>query len=273
MTEKKEWVSIILPTYNRAAIVGAAIESVLSQTYPCFELLVVDDGSSDGTEQVVGAYRDERIVYHKMPQNGGQSKARNFGMRQARFDYLAFEDSDDLWHSRKLELQMKAMREDASIGFVYHKFRYDLGEGRCITMPDGKIALEKKSGDIYAQLLWDNLVGMPTLLMKRACLEKVGYIDESLQCLEDYDFALRLGKHYRAAFVDEILLDAGFSNTGVSGDSYQYLIASCLLVQKYKADYLATDTLNHRLEIILRDADRLGIKDKVIPFLEKIMLY
>lgn len=271
MTAENKWISIVLPTYNRARIIGKAIESVLNQTYPYFELLIIDDGSSDDTERVVASYQDERIKYHKMPQNGGQSKARNYGMQQAQYDYIAFEDSDDLWRPTKLELQMQMMEADAELGFVYHKFLYDLGEGRSITMPDEKVAVEKKNGDIYAQLLWDNLVGMPTLLMKKECLERIGYMDETLQCLEDYDFALRLGKHYKAGFVNEILLDAEFSNTGVSGNSVQYLIASCMLVQKFKADYLATGTLNHRLEIILRDAEQLGIKDKIIELLEMAM--
>lgn len=269
---EKEFVSIVLPTYNREKKIGKAIESVLQQTYPYFELLVIDDGSTDGTEQVVNAYKDERIQYHKMPQNGGQSKARNQGMQLAKYNYIAFEDSDDLWHPKKLELQMKAVAEAGeNAGFCYHKLKYDLGEGRYFILPDEKVALEKKSGDIYAQLLWDNLIGMPTLLLKKECLDTIGYMDEQMNCLEDYDFALRLAKKYQAVFVDEVLLDAEFSTTGVSGNSYQYLIASCILIQKNKKDYLATDTLNHRLEIILRDAKELGIENQMIQLLEKVM--
>lgn len=269
---EQEYVSIVLPTYNREKKVGKAIESVLQQTYPYFELLVIDDGSTDQTEQVVHAYEDERIQYHKMPQNGGQSRARNYGMQLAKYDYIAFEDSDDLWHPKKLELQMQAMKEAGeNAGFCYHKLKYDLGEGRYFTLPDEKIALEKKSGDIYAQLLWDNLVGMPTLLLKKECLEEIGNLDEQMNCLEDYDFALRLARKYQAVFVNEILLDAEFSTTGVSGNSHQYLIASCILIQKYKKDYLATETLNHRLEIILRDAKELGIEAQIIGLLEKVM--
>lgn len=89
-------VSIVLPTYNRAGKVGKAVESVLAQTYPYFELIVVDDGSTDDTEQIIRSYHDDRIVYYKMQQNGGQSKARNCGIQMAQYDYIAFEDSDDL---------------------------------------------------------------------------------------------------------------------------------------------------------------------------------
>lgn len=265
-------VSIILPTYNRQNTVGKAIESVLKQTYPYFELLVIDDGSTDQTEELVCALEDERVKYYKLEQNGGQSKARNYGMKEAQYSYIAFEDSDDLWHPNKLEIQMQAMQNAGKdVGFCYHKLRYNLGKGQSIILPDEKIAVEKKSGDIYAQLLWDNLIGMPTLLMKKECLEEIGYLDEQMACLEDYDFALRLAEKYKAIFVEEILLEAEFSNTGVSGNSYQYLLASCVLVQKYKKDYLNTGTLNHRLEIILRDAKRLGIEEQIVGLLEKIM--
>ena len=269
------YVSIILPTYNRAKKLGKAIESVLRQSYPYFELLIIDDGSVDQTEQVVNSYKDERVKYYKMSQNGGQSKARNYGMKLANYDYIAFEDSDDLWNEKKLELQMETMLEaeqaNTKVGFCYHKLKYDMGEGRYFILPDEKVSLEQKSGDIYAQLLWDNLIGMPTLLVKKECLDEIGYLDEEMNCLEDYDFVLRLARSYHGVFVDEVLLDAEFSTNGVSGDSYKYLIASCILVQKYKRDYISTNTLNHRLEIILRDAKRMGIEEQIIELLEKIM--
>ena len=190
-----ESVSIILPTYNRADRVGKAIESVLAQTYTDFELLVIDDGSTDETEQVVTGYMDKRVHYYRMEENGGQSKARNCGMQLAQYDYLAFEDSDDLWRPGKLEIQMETMQgAGQDVGMVYHKFRYDLGEGRGMVLPDENIPVEKKSGDIYKQLLWDNLVGMPTMLLKKECVNVVGGLDETLKCLEDYDFALRIAQ-------------------------------------------------------------------------------
>lgn len=266
-------VSIILPTYNRADRVGKAIESVLAQTYTDFELLVIDDGSTDETEQVVTGYMDKRVHYYRMEENGGQSKARNCGMQLAQYDYLAFEDSDDLWRPGKLEIQMETMQgAGQDVGMVYHKFRYDLGEGRGMVLPDENIPVEKKSGDIYKQLLWDNLVGMPTMLLKKECVNVVGGLDETLKCLEDYDFALRIAQKYKAIFINEIYLDATYSISGVSGgDTGQYLIASCLLLAKYKEDYLATDTFNHRVEIILRDAEKLGVTEMVVGLLEKVL--
>ena len=104
-----EPVSIILPTYNRADKLGDAIGSVLAQNYETFELLVIDDGSTDQTETLINSYEDKRVRYYRMEKNSGQSKARNVGMQMAKYDYLAFEDSDDLWRQGKLEAQMDAM--------------------------------------------------------------------------------------------------------------------------------------------------------------------
>lgn len=269
---RKEPVSIILPTYNRAASVGRAVESVLRQTYPYFELLVIDDGSTDDTERIIREYGDKRIKYYKLLHNEGQSKARNIGMDLAQYEFLAFEDSDDLWRPQKLEKQMEMMQAAGpEVGLVYHKFRYDMGSGKGIIMPDERIAVEKKSGNIYTQLLWDNLIGMPTILMRKECIQSVGKLDETLKCLEDYDFVLRIAKKYEAVFVDEIYVDAMFSNDGVSGMSYQYLVASCMLLQKYKDDYLAAKAFNHRVEIILRDAGRLGITEQIVRLLERLL--
>ena len=271
--DRKGWVSIILPTYNRAGKITTSIESVLSQTYKQFELLIIDDGSTDGTEEVVRKIKDDRIRYIKLEQNRGQAAARNYGIKNAKFDYIAFQDSDDKWHPQKLELQMKAL-EDASlnVGMVYHKMRYQLEGIGSIIKPNEDISLERKNGDIYKELLWDNLIGMPTLLVKRECLEQVGGFDETMKSLEDYDLVLRIAQNYEAVFVDEILLEAAFTEGSVSTNSGQYILASCVLVQKYKKDYLATNTLNHRLEKILEGAAQIGIQEEVVKLLEKIMM-
>lgn len=266
-------VSVIIPTYNRAYILGKAIDSVLAQTYDNFELIIVDDGSTDNTEELVKSYKDERIRYCYTKINKGAAAARNYGIGNATCDYIAFEDSDDAWRPDKLEKQMKVMLDDSNeVGFVYHKIAYDMGHGRVAILPSEEVPVESKSGNIYKQLLYDNLVDCPSLLVRKSCLDKVGVFDESLKALEDYDLALRLGKTYRAGFVNEVLLDSTFSYTGVSGSSINYLTASCMIVHKYKKDYIETGMLKHRLEIILRDAEAIGAKDKFVALLEKIMV-
>lgn len=266
------WVSIVLPTYNRAVEIKQSIQSILEQTYRQFELIIVDDGSTDDTEQVVQEFQDNRIKYYRLPENGGQCKARNYGMKQARYDYIAFQDSDDRWHPDKLELQMSALSDaPPEAGFAYSKFRYVIEGMEEIILPKEDVPVERKSGWIFEQLLWDNMVGMPTLIIKKECLEKAGYLDETLKSLEDYDFALRLSQYYQGVFVDKILLDAGFSATGVSSNGVQALLASCMLVQKYKRDYIETDLLMRRLEAILKDAEKMGMTEQIVPLLEKMV--
>lgn len=268
----KDKVSIILPTYNRAHMLKKSLGSVLAQTYPWFEILLVDDGSTDNTRELVEAYGDKRIRYYYAGQNQGAAAARNFGLERADGEYIAFQDSDDVWHKDKLEKQMNAIRDaDESVGVVYHKIAYDFGAGRYAILPSEQIAEERKSGMIYAQMLYDNLIPCPSMLVRRSAVVETGKFDTDLKALEDYDFALKLTKKYKAYFIKEVLLEASYSNQGVSGNPANYLIASCMLLAKYKRDYLQTDTFNHRVEVILCDAEKIGMKEQFVQLLEKLL--
>lgn len=267
-----EKVSIVLPTYNRGYIIKESISSVLNQTYSDFELIIVDDGSTDDTEDIINSIDDKRIKYIKLEQNSGVSNARNIGIEHSSYNYIAFQDSDDKWLPTKLEKQVKLLKQSSSnVGFVYHAIKYDFDNGYYLIIPDEKIKVEKKVKNIYAQMLYDNLIGAPTLLIKKECFDKVGKFDVSWRSLEDYDFALRLTKEYEAEYIDEVLLDCTYSENGISANSYAYLIASCNLVAIYKKDLIANDALNHRMETIINGAQKLNILDKIVPILEKIM--
>jgi len=145
--QQKEKVSIIIPTYNRAHLIERSIRSILNQTYEDFELLIVDDGSTDNTKEVVEGIVDARIRYISCATNGGAAKARNVGIAEAKYDYIAFQDSDDEWHPDKLEKQMKVM-ETASpdTGLVYCEYHYNGLNGMEDICPDQKIPLEQKRG-------------------------------------------------------------------------------------------------------------------------------
>ncbi len=265
--------SVILPTYNRAGILKNAIDSVLAQTYRNFELIIVDDGSTDQTADVVRHIEDPRIRYVYTQINRGAAAARNYGIAQASKEaaYIAFEDSDDLWHPDKLEKQLLEMEKHPEAGFCYHKIAYDMGGGYQAILPDERLPLEKKQGEIYVQLLYDNLVDCPSMLVRRELLDQIGGFDETLKALEDYDLALRLAKAVPAAFVNEVLLESSYSTTGVSGSAVNYLTASCILLGKYKKDYLSTDTFNHRVERIIEDAERVEMKEQIVSFMEKVL--
>ena len=109
---KSPLVSVVLTTYNRADLISETIESILSQTFRNFELIVVDDGSTDNTEEVVRSYNDERVHYIKTDNWGGPAKPRNIGIKKAKGEYIAFCDDDDLWLPNKLEVQLKHFDSD-----------------------------------------------------------------------------------------------------------------------------------------------------------------
>lgn len=266
-------VSVILPTYNRGGILEKAIDSVLVQTYTAFELVIVDDGSTDNTKNLVESYEDSRIRYLYTEINQGAAAARNYGIENASADtdFIAFEDSDDLWHKDKLEKQIEEIERHPEAGFCYHKIAYDMGGGYRAILPDEGLPLEKKQGQIFAQLLYENLVDCPSMLIRREILNQTGGFDEMLKALEDYDLAIRLAKAAPAAFVNEVLLDSAYSTTGVSGSAVNYLMASCILLGKYKKNYLETGTFNHRVERIVEDAERAGVKKQIVAFLEKVL--
>ncbi len=106
-----ETISVVIPSYNRATLIGRAIESVLQQTYSNIEIIVVDDASTDETESVVKRIKNDKLHYIKLKKNGGACKARNVGIRASKGEYIAFLDSDDIWNTDKLEKQMKILQE------------------------------------------------------------------------------------------------------------------------------------------------------------------
>lgn len=270
MMAQKGKVSVILPTYNRAYILKKSMQSVLEQSYGNLELIVVDDGSVDETALLMESMRDERIRYMRTAHRQGAAGARNYGLQYVTGDYVAFQDSDDFWRPDKLRLQVEELQKGQA-GFCYHKMRYDLGEGKTAILPQESISVDKKNDDIFAQLLYENMAGCPTLLVRRECIEEIGGFDTGFRALEDYDFVLRLGKMFYAAFIDQVLIDVSYTQDGVSLQAENYLDASCMLLSRYQKDYLATGNFDHRVLRILEDAERIGKKGHYLQLLAKVL--
>lgn len=196
-------VSVIVPTYNRATLACRAIRSVLGQTYRDFEVLLVDDASTDDTESMVQALGDARIRYLRQPENRDVSAARNRGMRAARGQFIAFLDSDDEWLPDKLEQQLEVMRKaPPCVGLVYTGAvrRHDDGS-ECIRLP-------KHRGDVLAELLLFNITdaGSASVLMRRNVVRVVGFFDEGIPAMEDYDYWIRVARFYHFDFVNQPLV-------------------------------------------------------------------
>ena len=197
-------VSVVIAAYNAARWIAETLDSVLAQTFRDFEVIVVDDGSSDQTPEIVAGYKD-RIRYLRK-ENGGQPSARNVGIRAACGSYIAFVDADDLWLPKKLELQMELFCRRPDLAWVYSDaiaFDGDTGQ-ELFRMGD---LTKPRTGDILRPLLLRDFIPSPTPVIRRDVFGTVGYFDESpdLQIGEDWNMWLRIAAKCPVEFVDQPL--------------------------------------------------------------------
>jgi glycosyltransferase involved in cell wall biosynthesis len=204
-------VSVIIPTYNRKDLLRLTLESVLAQTYPAIEIIVVDDCSTDGTYQMLEEYRDRiTLIRHAV---NGESNGRNTGIDVARGQFLNFLDHDDLMLPTKIERQMAMMKAHPEFGLVHCGFYHIDKEGNCI-----KAFTNLPEGDVRRELVQDCFLWSGAPLIRRECIKQVGGFDGTVWC-EDYEMWLRIAlAGYRFGCIQEplgayrILLDSAMSN-------------------------------------------------------------
>ncbi len=237
-------VSVVLPTYNRAPVLPRAIDSVLAQTYHDFELIIVDDASTDRTAEILAGYDDPRIVRLRLRRNSGPCEARNRGIHEARGRYVAFQDSDDEWYPDKLEKQVQALVKNAnSRGAVacYCRMLQRLG-GRERIRPSGDE--ESLGGEIYHRLLRGSTIGTPTLVVGRETLLAVGGFDARLRRFEDWDLALRLAQQGPIQFLPEVLMAAWATPKSVNARADHQCTVQ--IISKYLDAYRSEPGLSRR---------------------------
>ncbi len=193
-------VSIIIPTFNCGAFISEALESVFAQTFTAYEVIVVDDGSTDHTREVINRYEEKvRYIYQE---NRGVSAARNTGIKNARGRFIAFLDADDVWMPEKLEWQMKAMSKSESIGVVSCGLFCISGEKNIEreVIPKNYLRRNELVRDLYLDP--DPFFGAGSaILVRKECFQKLGLFDEDLHAAEDWDMCLRIAKSYDVRFV------------------------------------------------------------------------
>lgn len=226
---KTPTVSIIIPTYNRARLVGRAIQSALDQTYQDFEVIVIDDGSTDNTEEIVKSINDPRIRYVRHSENRGGSAARNTGIKVAHGEYIAFLDSDDEWLPEKLQHQLKILREaDEEVGLVYSGF--------VRVYPDGKV---KGHRDVAKGIS----IGFPSRwLVKSKVLESIEGFDETLPALTDTEISIRIRQKYAVLYDPSIMMRYYVTENSVCRNVKSIRSATDKLIGKY-ADVVTRDEL------------------------------
>jgi glycosyltransferase involved in cell wall biosynthesis len=217
-----ELISVVIPAYNRGEKILRAIAGVRAQTYPDLEIVVVDDGSRDGTAALVEGLGDPRVRLIRHDRNRGAAAARNTGVAAARGDWIAFQDSDDDWLPEKLARQaafFAALPADY-VGVFCTKIDYGVdaagrqGPRRVCCVPDPGEAIA--SGDLHPRLLRGNIIGPQTALIAKAAFAAAGGFDPKLRNNNDWDFFIRLSARGRIGFLDDPLVVVMYSDDSIS---------------------------------------------------------
>ena len=225
-------ISIIIPTYNRKDLLERAVASALAQTEADTEILIMDDGSDDGTREAWEGRTDGKVRYCRL-EHGGACRARNRGLAEAKGEYAAFLDSDDAWEPDKLARQTAFLKETGA-DIVFCSFRHWDTAGNMTVRPGEKFArgrIEKR------QLLAENAVSTQTILGKTACLRAVGF-DERFPRMQDWDFALRMAERFAVYYDPTPMADVYLQKDSISGDPVKALKAVRMLYEKNRADYV-----------------------------------
>jgi len=196
-------ISVIIPAYNAMAYLPETIENVLKQTHEDFEVIVVNDGSSDQTPEWVAQVPDPRIKLISQ-ENTGQAKARNTGIAYAKGEYIAFLDADDLWEPTKLKKQLECLEKDQTIGLVYTWVAFMDEQGK----ETGRIFKSTVQGQVWDTLIQQNILVCGSVpMVRRTCFQTCGVFDPELRSFnEDWDMWLRIASSYPFAVVPEVLV-------------------------------------------------------------------
>lgn len=248
--------SVVIPTFNRASLICRSVNSVLSQTISDFELIIVDDGSTDDTEKVVMSILDPRIVYIRQ-ENKGATAARNNGVRHAKGKYVSFLDSDDIWYPTTLEKQLEKFDSDNDINCVY-------GDLDCISEKGEKYDFwhpTRIEGFIYKEALTQGFLSpMIVLSVKRECFDQVGMFDETLPASQDDDICFKLSKQFKFGYVPYKLAGV-YTNVGgrISSSNNRVATGWWMIWNKYEKDVIEycgkRVLLKHLYQCLLRFCD------------------
>ena len=235
--ERSPLVSVIIPAYNADQFIAQAIQSVLDQTYRSYEIIVVDDGSTDDTKDILRGFADQ--IHSCFQENCGPSAARNAGIKIAQGEYICFLDADDIWVPHKLEVQLAYMECHADIDFVFSDHQ-DFNAGDVLPgsfLKDRMIFEDSliKEGPIqnaFLMLLQENFISTPTVMVKKACFEETGLFDEDLRSVEDRDLWLRIAAKFTLACLPGILCKRRVHQSNISRQSELTIRSRIQVIEK-----------------------------------------
>lgn len=229
MTKEQQMISVIMPTYNRQDFICEAIDSALNQTWKNLELIVVDDGSTDNTKELLNNYSYDRRFKYRYQENQGQCVARNRGLKEAKGHFIAFLDSDNIWFKDKLEKQMRIV----ACNTEYDVF---LGDGIRIDEKGAEIPgnnMKRYSGCVTKYLIRDNFVSMNTTLVNKSCFDDLGGMDESVRVGDDYELWLRLSTKYKFHYTPDNYIKYRVMPNQISSDKERRLKSNEIVLNKF----------------------------------------
>ena len=241
-TESVPKVSIIIPTYNRGAVITRAIDSVLGQTYKNIEIIVIDDGSTDSTQSIISQRYPDSLIYQYQT-NRGAGTARNIGFTLSTGEYINFLDSDDYFLPENIASKVEALRKNPEVGWVFSD-RYFINEKKSIfsaRIPFLQQNREKvlQMENFFAPILLTG--GKPittnTALIRRECITSVGGWDETLPALQDVDFFLRISKLFRGKYIDRADIVQIQSSDSLIADITKRYEATKKLIEKINSEH------------------------------------
>lgn len=238
-------ISVIIPAFNSADYIGEAIRSVLAQTYTNFELIVVDDGSTDATPEIVREFGHE--VTYVRQENGGAASARNHGIRIAKGEFIAFLDADDTWEPDKLEKQINLFKDDPGLGMVFTENKLFDEEGEYCDSLDKKNRL--MSGDLAQSIFMSSGVATPTVMVRSEVFRKLGTFEESLSQSEDDNMWIRITSNYKGMLIDEPLVRIREHQGRISHDYIKLFDSILQSIDMLKSKY--GDAVRKKIEPVL----------------------
>ncbi len=240
-------VSVIIPTYNRASTIKRSIDSVLNQTYSNLEVIVVDDGSTDDTEQIIRGYKDPRVHYVRTDGRRGANYARNVGIENAGGEYIAFQDSDDQWRLDKLEKQMSIFQMQADVDVVFSRFERRLMNGNTELVPNQNYTEEMLCKDIKHILSRGNVVSTQTMVVHKRCFEQYGMFDVEMPRFQDWEINIRFASNAIFSCIDEAMVEVYESEGSITNSKGSELEGLSMLVKKHENFFRRYGTLEYYL--------------------------
>lgn len=222
-------VSIIIPTYNRAKLITKSVKSVLQQTYNNIEVIVIDDNSTDNTEQVLKKIKDKRLRYIKLKQNMGAAYARNIGIKKAKGKYIGFNDSDDIFHKTKVEKQLLNMISNNS-DFDFCKLNKFCDSG-IWELPNDEQDKAILKGSFISELVKNNYISTQAIIAKKEVFFDINF-DEMLPRFQDYDLVLRIASKYSISYTNKPLVTVYVQNDSISNDNSRLKLACIVMLKK-----------------------------------------